>query len=128
MGLDINFYRQNKSDHDDYDEVGYFRKVNFLLTYFDVHENDNCTDIPITKDQIESLAQDTNAELIHKNLDVDNKEPLNESLRTKKVFFGGSIDYDDYYWQDIECVRDWANDILKSFEWDKYNLVMCAWW
>ena len=108
MGLDINFYRQNKSDHDDYDEVGYFRKVNFLLTYFDVHENDNCTDIPITKDQIESLAQDTNAELIHKNLDVDNKEPLNESLRTKKVFFG--------YWGQGEAGEEANYQITYTFK------------
>lgn len=128
MGLDISFYKQSKLDPRYYECVGWFGKVNFLLTYFGIDDLFNCDTITVTKEMLSNLITDTNAEIIHRDLDVDNKEPLNEKLKTKKVFFGGSTDYDDNYWDNIEMVRDWANKIIKEIEWDKDDLKMMASW
>lgn len=128
MGLDVVFYRQSKLDPRYREEVWYFRKVNFLLTYFGIDDLLNCNTVIVTKEMLSNLITDTNAELIHRNLDVNNKEPLNEKLKTKEVFFGGNIDYDDNYWNNIEMVRDWASKVIKEIDWDKDNLEMFISW
>ena len=96
MGLDINFYKESKLDPRYRENIGYFGKVNFILTYFNVNEDMNCEHVYITKEQFEQFIIDLNAELIHRNLDEVNDRPINEKLKTKHVFFGGSLDYDEY--------------------------------
>lgn len=129
MGLDISFYKESKLDPRYYNDIGYFRKVNFLLKYFNADKDeDNCRKIYITKEMLEQLVADTNAEIIHHNLDIDGDVPMNEKLQTTEVFFGGSIEYDECYWNNIENVRDWANKTLKDVDWDKDNFYMIAWW
>ena len=129
MGLDITFYKESKLDPRYDKEVGYFRKVNFLLKYFNADKDeDNCRKVYITKEMLEQLVTDTNAEIIHHNLDIDGDTPMNEKLQTTEVFFGGCTEYDECYWNDIEYVRDWANETLKDIDWDKDNFFMVAWW
>ena len=48
MGLDISFYKESKLDPRYYNDIGYFRKVNFLLKYFNADKDeDNCRKIYI---------------------------------------------------------------------------------
>lgn len=132
MGLDINFYKESKLDPRYRENVGYFRKVNFILTYFNVGDDMNCKHVYITKEQFKKFISDLKAETDNINFnDEDNLNniiPKNEKLKTKYVFFGGSLDYNNYYWQDIVRVHDWANEILNSIDWNKDNLYLVAWW
>lgn len=127
MGLDVCFFAESKADPRFHREVGYFGKVNFLLTYFGVEEDHNCSAIDITKDALEQLATDANYEIIAHNFD-NTTEPTNEKFRTKRVFFGGSVEYDDFYWKDIEAVRDWANKAVREVDWDKDTLKLFPSW
>lgn len=132
MGLDINFYKESKLDPRYSENVGYFRKVNFILTYFNVDDDMNCKHVYITKEQFKKFIFDLKAETDNINFnDEDNLNniiPKNEKLKTKQVFFGGSLDYNKYYWQDIVRVHDWANEVLNNIDWDKDNLYLVAWW
>lgn len=130
MGLDITFYKENKFDTDSHEEVGYFRKVNFLLTYFNAtKEEDNCRKIYITKDEFKQFIADLNDELANRNHDsLDG--PINEKLKTVYVFFGGPVDYDEWYWEDVKAVRNWAQEFIEgdNIDWENDNLYMIAWW
>lgn len=127
MGLDINFYKESKLDDRYHEEIGYFRKVNFILNYFNISEDMNCRKVYITKEQLEQFIGDLDSELYRK-CKYGYNEPANEKLRTKHVFFGGSLDYDECYWNDIRYARDWANEAINDVDWDKDNVYIIAWW
>lgn len=127
MGLDIGFFKT--------ESVGYFRKVNFILTYFDIDESKNCRYIGIGKNKFIEFIKDMSNELIRYNkhkaeCGCDNPilEPLNQKLRTCEVFFGGSTEYDVVYWTDMECVHDWALNLMRTFNWDECGLIIQCWW
>ena len=132
MGLDINFYKESKLDPRYHENVGYFRKVNFILTYFNVGDDMDCERVYITKEQFKKFISDLKAETDNINFNdedsLDKLIPKNEKLKTKQVFFGGSLEYNKYYWQDIVRVHDWANEVLNNVDWDKDNLYLVAWW
>lgn len=58
MGLDIYFYDKNHT------EIGYFRKVNFLLTYFDTDDEKNCKLVRITKKKFSEFVKDIEEEYV----------------------------------------------------------------
>lgn len=126
MGLDISFYSVKR------DEVGYFRKVNFILTYFDVDKD--CVDIGIDREKFAEFVSDLSIELkyreskIHELQDGGEMPPINPKFNTCEVFFGGSTSYDGFYWADMQRVYDWAFDTLNSFDWDGHRLVLNCWW
>lgn len=131
MGLDIDFYKVRK------ESVGYFRKVNFILTYFDVEDEQDCKDIPVSKEKFAEFVADLKCELLlykerkPKNDDPSSElelEPINPKLRTKEVFFGGSTAYYPDYWEDVKEVYSWAKEQLESFDWDNYKMVLNCWW
>lgn len=123
MGLDITFYAVKKT------EVGYFRKVNFILNYFGIEEDDNTKDIVISQEQLGEFVAELRCELAqHKNLTECFDEPINPKFRNKEVFFGGSTAYDPNYWMDVSEAYHWANGILNSFNWEECELVINAWW
>ena len=127
MGLDINFYRQSKLDSSYNEEIGYFRKVNFILTYFNVDEDLNCERVYITESQFKQFIADLDNE-IYRKFRYGYNEPVNEKLKTKAVFFGGSLEYDEFYWNDMQYVCDWAHRAIKDIDWNKDNLYVVAWW
>lgn len=127
MGLDINFYKESKLDPRYRKDIGYFRKVNFILTYFNVNEDMNCERVYITEMQFKQFVSDLNNE-IYRKFHYGYNEPVNEKLKTKAVFFGGSIDYDEGYWYDILHVCSWAHKVIEDIDWDKDNLSVVAWW
>ena len=104
MGLDISFIRRKNR------EIGYFRKVNFLVRFFankgmDIYQK---FEIEVTKEMIEEL-KDKCQEV----LDDHSKAPL--LLPTMSGFFFGSTEYDDWYFNDIEKVLDYCNTLLPEF-------------
>ena len=130
MGLDIHFYEVK------IESVGYFRKVNFILTYFDVEDEQNCENIRISKEKFTEFVADLKCELTlyneRKPKDNPNEnaelEPINPKLRTKEVCFGGSTAYYPDYWEDVKEVYAWAKEQLESFDWDNYKMVLNCWW
>lgn len=130
MGLDIEFYKVKK------ESVGYFRKVNFILTYFEVEDDQNDEDIIVSKEKLSEFVADLKCELTLYNerkpkddLNEDAElEPINPKLRTKEVFFGGSTAYSPEYWEDVKSVYDWAKGQLESFDWDNYAMALNCWW
>lgn len=130
MGLDIDFYKVKK------ESVGYFRKVNFILTYFEVESDQDCEDIPVSKDKLAEFVADLKRELMlynerkpKDNPDDDAElEPINPKLRTKEVFFGGSTAYYPDYWEEVKEVYTWAKGQLESFDWDNYKMILNCWW
>ena len=129
MGLDIFFYKVKK------ESVGYFRKVNFILTYFDVEDEQNCEDIPISKEKFAEFVADLKCELTLYNdrkskdkPDDAELEPINPKLRTKEVCFGGRTAYYPYYWEDVKDVYTWAKEQLESFDWENCKIVLNCWW
>lgn len=127
MGLDINFYKESKLDPRYRENIGYFGKVNFILTYFNVSEDMNCEHVHITETQFKQFISDLDNELYRKFRHGGNI-PANEKLKTKAIFFGGSIDYDKGYWYNVCKVRDWAQKVIKDIDWDKDELLIVAWW
>lgn len=126
MGLDVTFYAVKSTECD---EVGYFGKVNFILNYFDIDDDDNATDITISKDQFEKFVADLRCELVqHRQHYKCFDEPINPKFRNKEVFFGGSTAYDPSYWKNVLYAYKWANEILNSFNWEECELVINAWW
>lgn len=94
MGLDIYFTKMKTSN------VGYFRKVNFLVRYFADLGFDVENQVPfrITKDDVLELLDRCNRVL-------ENHELAEELLPTVAGFFFGSTDYDEWYFEDVEAVK-----------------------
>lgn len=136
MGLDIYFYKRSKLDPRYKEEVGYFRKFNCILTYFGIGENDNCSFIVIPKEKFEQFRDDLKKELgSHKGVHIPTEwndhtciEPNNSNFKTKPVFFGGSLEYDSDYWNNIRSLYRFSINVIKEVDWDKDNLEIYCWW
>ena len=116
MQLGVSFYAQSKLDPDAKEEVGYFRKASFILTYFNIGSENSGERITIRREQLAEFVNDLNIERIHHDV-RHNSEPWNQKLRISSVFCGGSTEYDDSYWDVIEKVCNWATEILNRFHW-----------
>lgn len=101
MGLDIYFNKKKCS------EIGYFRKVNFLVKFFKNKGFDveNQTPMVISKEDAEELKS-----LCNKVLKDHSK--AKELLPTMDGFFFGSVDYDNLYFKNVESVKIWIEKTL----------------
>ena len=102
-----------------WNEVAYFRKVNFLLPFFGYE--DNCSDLEIDKYQVEDLVDACKAVL-------EDHSKAEELLPTTAGFFFGSTEYDDWYFGDVECVKTTFESILEDFNPEEDILTMHCWW
>ena len=108
MGLDLFYYKIKK--------IGYFRKVNFLIPFFESqlgYKIENLCKVKIDKEDAEELLRRCSAVL-------DDHSKAEELLPTQEGFFFGSTDYDDYYFMDVERVRDYVKGTLLP-EFDKLD-------
>lgn len=101
MGLDIFFTRKKES------EVGYFRKVNFLVAYFEELGLDVENQAPLTITKEDALIL-----LDRCNQVLKDHSKAEELLPTMGGFFFGSTDYDDCYFQDVKEVALFLNNEL----------------
>lgn len=109
MGLDIYFEKRKST------EIGYFRKVNFLVKYFEDlgFDVENQTPLSIKKDQAIELRDRCRRVL-------DNHDLAEELLPTMSGFFFGSTNYDEYYFEDVQSVLDYCEgELIPAF--DKLN-------
>ena len=104
MGLDINFIKTKK--------IGYFRKVNFLVRFFEDRGYDinNMTLISIDREDAEEL-------LARCHMVLEDHSRADELLPTISGFFFGNTEYNEEYFQDVEEVKDYVQFILlKEFD------------
>ena len=102
-----------------WNEVAYFRKVNFLIPFFGYEEN--CSNIEIDKYQVEDLIEACKEVLA-------NHDKASFFLPTQAGFFFGSTDYDDWYFDDVQNVKEKFEEILADFDRDEDILLMHCWW
>lgn len=102
-----------------WNDVAYFRKVNFLIPFFGYEEN--CSNIEIDKYQVEDLIEACKEVLA-------NHDKASFLLPTQAGFFFGSTDYDDGYFDDVKEVKDKFEEILADFDRDEDILIMHCWW
>jgi hypothetical protein len=108
MGLDIYFEKVKRT------EVGYFRKINFLVKYFETlgFNGGNLEPFNIKKEYIITLKDKCKYILKANELFDDIKEEAEKVLPNTSGFCFGSTDYDEYYLKDIQEVYDYCNDTL----------------
>jgi hypothetical protein len=123
MGLDINFVRIKTVE----ENLAYFRKVNFLVGFFENYfdkEIENCENFKITKKSVEELK--TRCEKV-----LANHKLAEELLPTREGFFFGSLNYDEYYFEDVAQVLDTCKEVLlPEFEdlEDDEHIAFCIWY
>lgn len=105
MGLDIYFNKKKCS------EIGYFRKVNFLVKFFEDKGFDVESQTPmiIYREDVEELKS-----LCEKILEDNSK--AKELLPTMSGFFFGNTKYNEYYFKDIALVKEWCDQTLPKFD------------
>lgn len=108
-----------------YSEVAYFRKVNFLLPYFNYEEN--CSEVVIDKCEVEELIGYCKRVINAKDTDIA-ESIANELLPTEAGFFFGNTDYDEWYFKVVREVMDKFTEILNDFDFDENELIMDCWW
>ncbi|WP_336844159.1 hypothetical protein [Providencia rettgeri] len=136
MGLDMYFYANEKAEADENRipaslndepegnidaEVGYFRKVNALFKWVEDHIGaiENCEKLPVTQAHLLALQRD---------LQALTPENCHTVFPTQGGFFFGSTDYDDGYWEDVNDVKRWLDEMFDSFDFDQFSLHFLAWW
>lgn len=102
-------------------EVGYFRKVNPLIAWFETHCGpvENAVERPVSRTELEALLSD---------LECLTPENCREFFPTTEGFFFGSQEYDQYYWKEVEIVKSWLRSTLDSFDFERKVLLLWAWW
>ncbi len=116
MGLDMSLYNEKE------EEIGYWRKANQIHKWFweklaPNNEDINCKKLPVTIEQLKEL-KGICEEVLKDTSKAD------ELLPTKDGFFYGGIDYDEYYFQELEDTIHIIDNILK---YPPKSIVYHAW-
>lgn len=125
------------------EKLGYFRKVNFLMSFFNYDEN--CEYKEITREQLQAL-RDVCAEIskmkpshyeitqyicggteevkVYSNAD---QKRCAELLPTQSGCFFGNTDYNQRYFNDVKDVFIWVYGVLSDLADDEVVLMYCLW-
>ena len=133
----------NPYDNLESEEIGYFRKVNFLMSFFDYTGNCEYKEIP--KDRLEELRlrcieigrmkpvrtevskYPSGGLLSTKIYSEADQERCDELLPTQPGFFFGNTDYNEWYFDDVKEVLVWVDGVLNDLADDEVILMYC-WW
>ena len=96
-----------------YDELAYYRKVNFLYRYFSDYMDANGIMAVVDKYAIEDIIE------CCKEVLADNSK-AEELLPTVNGFFFGSTEYDKYYFKEVAKVLKDFEKILQEFDMENY--------
>ncbi len=122
MGLDITFYHRHSDNTTS--KIAYFRKVNFLVKFFETmgYEINNCEGVEIDVIDCE--------ELLKRCLIVlTDSSKAEELLPTEEGFFFGNTDYNNNYFLDVERVKEaLITEILPYFYYHPNNNVYFEIW
>jgi len=96
------------------EQVAYWRKSNQIHQWFveNVQDGvDDCNPHWVAKGNIVILL-----DLITQVLEKHTKEAAEELLPTQGGFFFGSLEYDEYYWRDLEDTKRILTEILANWD------------
>ena len=114
-----------------WEDVAYWRKANeihrWFLDYCNLDGDFNCEYAEIGKDGLEELVETCKLVLGRKGK-VDAKRVAEQNLPTQSGFFFGSVDYDDWYYEDLESTIEQVEKILETTDWDNEIVVYSCWW
>ena len=117
--------RYTEVERTDQEEVAYFRKHNHLVEFFGYE--DNCSNIVISKSQIEDCISACKTVLEHYGKN-DFEDIAEEMMPTSSGFFFGSTEYDEYYKDKLEDDVKQFEKILKETDWNTDQIEMHCWW
>ena len=126
MGLDMYMKMKSKTTGKTINsEVAYWRKANQIRNWIvrntDYPEDGNLIDFPLTKNDLESLLSDCKRVLLDHSL-------APELLPTQSGFFFGSIEYDDFYYEELESTIEKIEDILNMTDFETQEIYYIEWW
>jgi hypothetical protein len=103
-------------------EVLYYRKVNFLFSYF-------ANKGTMIDEAFSMVTKEDVLDIINKcKFILKNHDLADELLPTQSGFFFGSTDYDRYYYHDVECVlKQFEEELLPLFDEDWNVYVYFSW-
>lgn len=119
MGLDIYIEKRKIGSTQEPNQIAYFRKVNFLIKYFDYSEN--CTYQSISKAEVVELLDRCQEVLVNHSL-------ANELLPCTEGFFFGSYEYDEDYFQKVKLVKETFTRIIEEVNFNDEELLIYCWW
>ena len=93
------------------EEFGYWRKANAIHNWFVINVQngtDDCGEYLVTKEDLENL-------LVIVDSVLANNELAMLFLPPKEGFFFGSVDLDDYYFDDLRSTQQIVTEALKSY-------------
>ncbi|MBR2871200.1 MAG: hypothetical protein IKB98_07495 [Clostridia bacterium] len=130
MGLDMYLLRKNKKSAN-VCEVGYWRKANSIHRWIVEHCTENgkiedCEEIPISKDSILHLKDEAITALV--DFQNGNIDGVKEKFRPMAGFFFGSMEYDEYFADDLTDTISICADVLKNTNFEEEELIYYAWW
>lgn len=101
LGLDLYFHRVKRK------EIGYFRKVNFLVAFFEKrgYDRHDYSDWQVQLDDAQDLLRICNEVL-------EDHSKAEELLPTTGGFFFGNTDYDEVYFDDVREVAEFCESTL----------------
>ncbi len=118
MGLDMYLFDKSKSD-DQFESIGYWRKANQIHNFFVENVqfgNDDCGEYEVTKSDLISLQRLC--------FDVLMKEDKPENLLpTIDGFFFGSVEYDDYYYDQLRDTLKICDKAIAYLDSDEGNTL-----
>lgn len=135
MPITIEKYPETKAKYEEYKKadghvikidvgirVGYWRKFNALHAWFveNVQKGeDNCGQYIVKEEKLLKLQKDL-MELTPEN--------VAKKLPTQEGFFFGAVDYDEYYWQDVEQTKALVSYLLCQINHNERTLIYQSSW
>lgn len=124
MGLDTYIYTKDNKDNEEL----YWRKANHIHNWFakklySEGEEDNCNPKTFSSkllDELQSTCQQVLA----------NRKKANKLLPTASGFFWGGIDYDDYYFHDVERTIKEIDALKEKYKdnWKNQEFIFESWY
>lgn len=102
-------------------EAMYWRKSNQIHSWFvyNVQKGvDDCNEYPVSREQLKELLGTVSDVLKTRN---------HSALETKSGFFFGSMDYDEWYWGDLERTLNDLSALLKNDDGEGWFTYQASW-